>query len=176
MRESWRKSPPSDIKPVPLHAFSSNRRRMDMEKNEAAIRSLLEERAQATREKDAELVVRWFAEDIVNFDLAPPLAQRGQEVTNPEAARQWFATWDGPIGIELTDLSIRFERNIAFCHGFVHMAGKRTDGQRTDVWARSTVCLEQRSGQWKIVHEHTSFPMLMDGSEKAATELKPPKR
>jgi ketosteroid isomerase-like protein len=26
---------------------------------------------------------------------------------------------------------------------------------------------------WQIVHEHTSVPMMMDGSGKAATDLKP---
>lgn len=48
-----------------------------MTREESEIRALLEERVQATRAKDAEGAVRPYAHDIVNFDLAPPLAQRG---------------------------------------------------------------------------------------------------
>jgi ketosteroid isomerase-like protein len=55
----------------------------------------------------------------------------------------------------------------------MHMVGKRTDGSETNVWARITVGLELRSGGWKIVHEHQSFPMMMDGTEKSATGLQP---
>ena len=141
--------------------------------DEAMIHSLLEERAEATRAKDAKAAVKAYAEDVVNFDLAPPLAQRGKEATDPAIAQQRFDTWGGPIGVELKDVSVRVEGDIAFAYGFIHLLGKRTNGERTDAWARSTVCLQRRSGTWKIVHEHTSFPMMMDGSSKAATNLKP---
>jgi ketosteroid isomerase-like protein len=144
--------------------------------DEAEIRSLLEQRARAIHDKDAETAVGFYAEGIVNFDLAPPLAQRGKQVTDPEGTRQWFATWEGPIEIRLADTTVRVAGNTAYAFGFVHMPGKRTDGTLTDVWARSTVCLERRGTRWEIVHEHTSFPMLMDGTEKAATGLKPEDR
>ena len=76
------------------------------------------------------------------------------------------------MGQELSETTVRIEGALAFAFGFVHMTGMRTDASHTDVWARSTVCLEKRGAEWKV-HEHTSFPMLMDGSEKAATKLKP---
>jgi len=141
--------------------------------DEAAIRALLDRRAEANRSKDADAAVRPYAEDAVNFDLAPPLARRGKEVKDPERPREWFATWKGPIDVELKDVQVSVEGDLAFAHGFLHMRGDRTDGSHTDVWARSTVCLKKDGAEWEIVHEHTSVPMRMDGSDKAATTLEP---
>ena len=146
---------------------------MPLANDESAIRDLLEQRARATMVKNAEGSVSALAPDIVAYDIAPPLAQRGRAATDPDAARTWFATWDGPIGYDFSNLTIRTAGELAFCYGFLHMHGKRTDGERTDVWVRATFCLEKRSGAWQIVHEHTSVPMMMDGSGKAATDLKP---
>jgi ketosteroid isomerase-like protein len=44
---------------------------------------------------------------------------------------------------------------------------------KEDVWARQTLCFERLGGTWKIVHEHISVPFYMDGSVKAAVDLKP---
>jgi ketosteroid isomerase-like protein len=53
------------------------------------------------------------------------------------------------------------------------MSGTRTDGGETDVWVRQTLCLRRIGDAWKIAHEHTSVPFYMDGSNKAALDLKP---
>ena len=54
-----------------------------------------------------------------------------------------------------------------------HLTGARTDGTQTDVWTRLTRCLRQIDGRWKITHSHESVPFYMDGSNKAALDLKP---
>ena len=141
--------------------------------DETAIRTQLDERARALYNKDAEAAVRHYAGDIVNFDLAPPLAQRGHEATDPAVLQGWFDSWDGPIGIVFEQVDIRAAGDLAFAFGFLHLTGNRTDGSQTDVWARFTLCLERRGDEWKIVHEHQSFPTKMDGSEKSASDLKP---
>ena len=144
-----------------------------MTTDEIAIRVLLDQRARATSSKDLAGSLAPFAPDVVKYDIAPPLAQRGAEANDPEALQEWFASWKGTIGLELTDVTVRCEGALAFCYGFLHMRGARTDGEHTDIWIRSTICLEKRNGAWKIVHEHTSVPLRMDGSGKAATDLKP---
>ena len=141
--------------------------------DEAKIRGLLNERARALHNKDAAQVLGWYAPDIVNFDLAPPLAQRGHEATDPAALQGWFDTWDGPIGITFDPFTVCTAGDLAFTFGFLHITGKRTDASLTDVWARFTICLERHEGKWHIVHEHQSFPTRMDGSEKSASDLKP---
>jgi ketosteroid isomerase-like protein len=141
--------------------------------NETAIRTRLEERARVIGDRNAEAALSYYSDDVVNFDLAPPLAQRGREATDPTELQGWFDTWEGPIGLEFDQLDIRATGDLAFAFGFLHMTGKRTDGSETDIWARFTACLERRSGEWMIVHEHQSFPTRMDGSGKSASDLQP---
>jgi PhnB protein len=38
---------------------------------------------------------------------------------------------------------------------------------------RATVGLRKIDGKWSIVHEHLSVPFYMDGSYRAAVDLKP---
>lgn len=42
-----------------------------------------------------------------------------------------------------------------------------------DFWIRLNLGLRKAGGAWKIIHEHESVPFLMDGSDKAALDLKP---
>lgn len=141
--------------------------------DETAIRKRLNDRASAIGDKDAQAGLRYYGEDVVNFDLAPPLAQRGREAMDPAELQGWFDTWDGPIGLEFDQLEVRATGDLAFAFGFLHMTGKRTDGSDTDIWARFTACLERRASEWMIVHEHQSFPTRMDGSGKSASDLRP---
>jgi ketosteroid isomerase-like protein len=53
------------------------------------------------------------------------------------------------------------------------MTGKRTDGTETDVWVRATIGCQKVDSRWRIVHEHASVPLYMDGSARAALDLKP---
>ena len=85
----------------------------------------------------------------------------------------WFATWRGLIGYEIGDLKIAVGDGIAYCHSLSRWTGARTDGEDTDIWFRETICLRKVNGQWLITHIHESVPMYMDGSLKAAVDLKP---
>ncbi|MGH9858125.1 MAG: nuclear transport factor 2 family protein [Acidobacteriota bacterium] len=53
------------------------------------------------------------------------------------------------------------------------MSGKRTNGEETDIRMRVTVGFRKIGGRWLVTHEHTSVPLFMDGSNKAAVDLKP---
>ena len=53
------------------------------------------------------------------------------------------------------------------------MMGTKKDGEKVDLWMRCTAGLRRLGGAWKITHQHTSVPFLMDGSFKAAVDLKP---
>ena len=144
-----------------------------MSSDATEIQKLLDSRAQCIRDKDAEGAVRFYDEDIVNFDLAPPLAYRGAEARNPAELRAWFDTWIGPIGLTTDKLEIRACGDLGLAFGLMHLTGRRTDGSETNAWARMTVGLERRAGSWTIIHEHQSFPTMMDGSERSATGLRP---
>ncbi|ESZ87617.1 MAG: glyoxalase [Blastomonas sp. CACIA14H2] len=140
---------------------------------EDEIRRMLDHRRAAISAKAADASIEHYAQDVILFDLAPPLAQSSSDAKDPAQAQQWFDTWDGAIATEITDLVVKAEGDTAFAFGLLHMSGNRTDSSQSEFWFRTTVCLERRNGQWRIVHEHNSFPMLMDGSGKAATDLQP---
>lgn len=140
--------------------------------DQTQIRQLIDHWAEALRSKDVSGVMSHYAPDIVAFDLAPPLQYRGAG-SYRKNWEEWFPTFRGPIGYEIRDLSITANNDIAFCHSFNRITGTRTDDEKTDVWVRATVCCRKLDGQWKIVHEHQSVPFYMDGSYRAALELRP---
>ena len=137
------------------------------------IRTLIDELVEALRTKDADRVLAAYAPEPVNFDLAPPLAQFGNGPEDKRRLESWFATWSGPLGYEVRDVKITAEGDVAFAFGFIRIHGTKTDGERADVWTRQTLGLKRVAGNWKIVHEHTSVPFYMDGSYRAAVDLKP---
>jgi ketosteroid isomerase-like protein len=137
------------------------------------ILAVLNDHAAAITARDARRAVAHLAPDVVGFGLAPPLRYAGDEARDPEGIEGWFQTWDSPIGYDIGDPVIEVGGDVAFCHGLTHMTGTKTDGERVDLWFRSTVGLRRTAAGWQITHEHDSTPFYMDGSGRAATDLKP---
>jgi ketosteroid isomerase-like protein len=130
---------------------------------------MMDDYANAIRAKNADGVLKHLAADMVSFDLAPPLKIAGTDRKGLEA---WFATWQGNIEYELADVVITATNTLAFARSLNRIGGTKIGGENTSVWVRSTVCFEKR-GAWKVVHVHASVPFYMDGSVKAAVDLKP---
>ena len=137
--------------------------------HEVAVRTVMAAWAQALRNKDAAGVTACQADDMVLYGLAPPLVSGA----GARSLQAWFDTWDGPIGYDFVDVTVAVGGDIAFSHGLSHMTGTKTDGEVVDLWFRHTLGLRRQDGGWKVVHEHESVPFLMDGSFKAALNLKP---
>lgn len=133
------------------------------------IRSLIDDWAAGLRAKDATRVKRHGAKDMVHFSLAPPLVA---DESGPYGLEKWFKTWDGPLGYEVRDLEIVSGDGVAFSYSVNHLTGTQR-GEKQDLWFRSTLGFRKVGGEWKIAHEHESVPFLMDGSDKAALDLKP---
>lgn len=119
--------------------------------------------------RDVDALVKLYDERAVVFDMAPPLGRIG---INRETIKEWFESWDGPILLEGRDIKIAHEGNLAFVSAFNRMRGS-VSGDSRDIWFRSTLCLRKNENGWKIVHDHTSVPLYMDGSDRAALDLKP---
>jgi PhnB protein len=137
---------------------------------EARIRALIDDWAKAIRAKDAGAVMAHYAADSVTFDLAPPLISTGADA---EGLQAWFSTWRGPVGYEIRDLKIMAGDHAAFGHGLVRLSGTKIDADGAEMWFRLTLCFRQIGGEWKIAHQHESVPFYMDGSFRAAVDLKP---
>ena len=137
---------------------------------EGRIRAVIDDWADALRNKDAPRVMSHGTDGMVHFSLAPPLVSREYEGTG---LQDWFDTWQGSIGYEFRDLEITAGDDVAFCHCLNRLTGTSKSGEKTDVWFRHTLGFRKVDGQWKIAHAHESVPFYMDGSYKAAIDLKP---
>ncbi|KQY98893.1 ketosteroid isomerase [Caulobacter sp. Root1455] len=142
----------------------------DAAADEVAIRRVIDAWTKALHDKDAQGATADLTADFALYSLAPPLGSTGPD---PAGLQAWFDTWSSPIGYDLPDLEIAAAGDVAFAHGLAHMTGTKTDGEIADLWFRCTLGLRKRGGAWKIVHAHESVPFLMDGSFKAALDLKP---
>ncbi|MEA3065853.1 MAG: hypothetical protein QOJ27_2305 [Sphingomonadales bacterium] len=146
---------------------------MSGEEAETAIRALIEERCAAMRDRDPARAAATLADDVVAFELAPPLAL-GPEAARDEAAlAAWLAGWDGPVGIEIRDLHVEAAGEVGWSRSLNRLHGTLKGGGEVDMWMRSTLAFRKVDGAWKIVHGHSSVPFLMDGSYRAATDLTP---
>ena len=140
--------------------------------HEAQIRERLESWVSAVRAKDIEGVMSHYAPDILSFDLAPPLKYSGADACRENWAA-WFPTFEGPVGYEISEVSIAACHDVAYCHSLNRIYGIRTDGEQTEVWVRATVGFRNIDGRWMTAHEHYSVPFYMEPPYKASLDLKP---
>ncbi|GLZ39627.1 nuclear transport factor 2 family protein [Actinokineospora sp. NBRC 105648] len=141
---------------------------------EADIRAVIAEQERAMRSRDAAALIARYTQDVVKFDLAPPLGRSGAAARDVEGLRAWFAGFDGEIDFAVTRLSVEVAGDLAFCHSVNRLGAtpKGAPGPFT-MWFRSTLCLRRDGSEWLVAHEHTSTPFHMDGSFRAATDLLP---
>ena len=144
-----------------------------MDDDEAGIRALIAERIAALREKDAARAVATLADDIVAFELAPPLALGSEAARDTAGLAAWLAGWDGPVEVEVRELRVESGGNVGWSRSLNRLHGILKGGRSVDLWMRSTLAFRKVEGAWKIAHGHSSVPFHMDGSLRAATDLKP---
>lgn len=135
----------------------------------AEIEAVLEQLARAHADHDADAIADSYVPDAVIYDLAPPLGRRGM---NRDSIAAWLAGWEGPIQIDSRDVDLAIEGNLAFVSALNRMRGRQS-GEDQDMWYRTTLCLRKAGGRWRIVCDHASVPFYMDGSYRAAVDLKP---
>jgi ketosteroid isomerase-like protein len=137
------------------------------------IRTLLERRRRALRDRDAAGVIALYARDAFAFGLAPPLRITAAQLHDPRQLESWFATWSGPIETELRDFEIRAGADIGTATALQRLSATATSGARTELWMRMTYCFCKEDGRWKIASAHESVPFAMDGSYRALVHLAP---
>jgi uncharacterized protein (TIGR02246 family) len=142
---------------------------MNATSDRAQLEALFQRLVAAHAARDADAIVGAYAPDAVIYDLSPPLGRRG---INRDTIAAWLAGWDGPIQIDARDVDLTVSGDMAFSSALNRMRG-RQNGEDQDIWFRTTMCLRKMNGRWQIVHDHSSVPFYMDGSDRAALDLKP---
>jgi uncharacterized protein (TIGR02246 family) len=124
---------------------------------ERELRDLIDERVRAVRERDSATLAARPAEDVITFDVLPPLNSRGSQAT-VEHLQTWFDGYDGPIDYSTRDVQVSAQGDLGFCSFLYHVAGTLRTGDAVNMWVRATVCCRRIDGRWRIVHDHESVP------------------
>jgi uncharacterized protein (TIGR02246 family) len=139
--------------------------------DEAAIQRLLDDGIRSVRSKNIEGVMSMYAQEVVSFDLVPPLRYMGADAFR----KRWeetFSSFQGPIGYEIHDLNITLGDDVAFTHSLNRISGTMNTGQQTDLWLRWTAGFRKINGEWLIMHHQNSVPVDLEHG-KAVLDLKP---
>lgn len=129
-----------------------------MSDDQSGIEILLDRRVEACRDKDIDQLMSIFADEVVYFDVVPPLRFVGHDAVRDNFLR-WFGEYDGPIRLETRDAAVAVHSDIAFAHMLHKDSGNRNRPDGKGFWLRSTSCLRRLQTGWRIVHEHVSLPI-----------------
>lgn len=131
---------------------SSNKTR-----DEAAIRSLVENWARAVRAKNLNGILANHSPDILMFDLPPPLQSKGIEAYK----KTWdlFFSWSRDFEVfDISEMKITAGDDVAFVAALMRCAGVEASGEKIELEFRLTIGLRKIGGQWTVIHEHHSIP------------------
>ena len=139
--------------------------------DEAAIQELLDDGIRSLHDKNIEGVMSMYAQEVVSFDIVPPLRYIGADAFR-KVWEETFSLFQGPIDYEMHDLSITVGDDMAFAHSLNRIRGTMNTGQKTALWLRWTACFRKINGKWLIVHHQNSVPVDLEHG-KAVLDLKP---
>lgn len=127
-------------------------------REEAAIRRLIEDWASAVRAQKIRDVVAHHTDDVVMFDVPPPVFVRGISAYQ----RTWapFFRWqrEGNGTFDIVKLDITAGDTVAFATALLRCGSKAEQAKNNRPRLRLTIGLRRVDGMWKIAHEHHSFP------------------
>jgi len=121
---------------------------------ERQIRALIEAWTAAVRRHDMPGILAHHTQDIVMFDLPPPLQSKGME----SYSKTWdlFFKYHKPSqAFDVEELAITAGEDVAFAVAILRCgAGAKPGGFQF----RLTVGLRKIDGDWRVTHEHHSIP------------------
>lgn len=124
---------------------------------EERVRSLVEDWARAVRNRDLDGILAHHADDVVMFDVPPPLRSDGLDAYR--ATWDTFFRWARDAGVfDIEDLRVVAGERVAVCFASMRCAGYGSNDEREELAFRLTVGLEKQEGEWTVVHEHHSVP------------------
>ncbi|NUR63727.1 MAG: SgcJ/EcaC family oxidoreductase [Catenulispora sp.] len=141
------------------------------EADETEIRHLVADLAHAIQAKDLDAIRRIYAEDVVSFDVEPPLQHLGIDAKLKNWERVFTIFQE--VEYDLRDLVVTTGDEVAFTHAFGRLHGTLANGTTTDgMWVRATLGLQKRDGRWIVIHDQASVPFDVV-SGKGVADLEP---
>jgi uncharacterized protein (TIGR02246 family) len=129
----------------------------------ADIRALENRFVAAFKAKNVDGIMKAYAPDqtLVVFDVVPPRQYVGAAAYRKDW-QTFLDSFDGPITVELTDLDVAADRNLAYSHSIQRVAGTDKHGKKLDLTVRVTDVYKKERGRWLIIHEHVSVPVDLE--------------
>jgi ketosteroid isomerase-like protein len=138
---------------------------------EAGIRSWFDQWTKVFTDKNVDGIMALYADDVVAFDVVPPLRYVGKEAYRKDY-QSFLSQYQGNLRLEMRDLHVGVTGDLGYATGLELISGTLKTGQKSDVWLRFTSLFRKVNGQWLDFHDRVSVPADME-SGKAMLELKP---
>lgn len=126
-----------------------------MTDRETPIRALILNWAKAVAEGNREAILAHHARDVLMFDF--PNTVRGIDAYD-KTWRFFDDSRRGRVTFAPRDIEVTAGDDVAFASCEIHCDGTAAG----PIDFRLTVCLEQRDGEWTVIHEHHSMPTKDD--------------
>lgn len=126
---------------------------------EGQIKAIIEAWADAVRRHDLTGILAHHDQDLVMFDVPPPLQSRGMA--------EYKKTWDlffeyhkPPQAFDIEDLTVTAGADVAFAVAIMRCGSSTFRGppEKNGFLFRLTIGLRKVDGNWRIMHEHHSVP------------------
>jgi len=152
-----------------VFALQSNAKESD----EAEIRAMEAAMIEAYAAKDLDNALAGYLQDetLFVFDAIPPRQYVGIKAWRADN-EAFVALFQGPLKVEMSDLSITANGKLGFGHNIQRFSGTDKNGKPIDMTFRVSDGYKKIKGKWMIVEEHLSFPVDV-ASGKADLSSKP---
>ena len=130
------------------------------ESDEAKIRAMEAAMIKAYAAKDLDKGLAGYVQDetLFVFDAIPPRQYVGIKAWRADN-EAFIAMFQGPLKLEMSDLSITTNGKLGFGHNIQRISGTDKNGKPIDMTFRVSDGYKKINGKWMIVEEHLSFPV-----------------
>ena len=139
--------------------------------DEAAIHQWVDQLLEAVQTKNVDVLRTLYTEDIVSFDVQPPLQHLGVDAK----LKNWndAFTMFGTIGYDVRDVNVTVGEELAVGRGFFKLSGTLADDTAVPgMWVRWTGCFRRQGDGWAVFHDQVSVP-FDPAQGNAAVDLTP---
>jgi uncharacterized protein (TIGR02246 family) len=139
---------------------------------EREIRGWINSWTKAFSAKDVDTVMELYTDDVVAYDVVPPLQYIGKAAYRADY-QQFFSQYEDDLHVEVRDLHVGVNGELAYATGLEMISGTLKHGQKkSNTWVRFTSLYRKLNGKWLDFHDHVSVPADIE-SGKALLDLKP---
>lgn len=140
------------------------------DKVEIQIRETLQQWEDAFRKGDIKRILTLYADDVIAFDMVPPLQFDGK-ANYKKSWQQAAKISEAPWVYEAHNRHVEIGGHIAFAFCLAKCGGMM-NGKVETGWVRHTQCFRKIGDRWLIVHEALSVPADLK-TGKALMDLTP---